>query len=378
LRQEVGADRTLTINSGNLTRTTTKVDFEIKYRVLQTALKGYDMIGVEVFTPGVQELIYGREMINKLHEYTKKSAIICANLAYPAPGIEPSRLFTVNHKKILVTSIFDPKFEKKAIHGLKASDPIAALNKALKTPHDLAIAVLHFSDNKARNIIRRVAGLNIAVLATQRGVFRKIELIKGCCLVKNNNHGKTVGYLDWNFSSNSPTRLKLVKVEKSTFKADPKVAKLVDEYEQWLRKHYIKKEKQEEETLNEKAAGINYVGNQACGTCHPKITASWQTTRHARAYASLQKKCKDYCPDCLPCHVTGSRQHNKKGFQSPASTPNLFNVQCEECHGPAQDHIKDPKLNYGLKIDKKTCTACHNSNTDPEFSFAHDLPLISH
>jgi len=366
------------INCGNLTRNTTRSDFESKFHTLQLALKCYDMMGAEVFTPGAQELVYGRKVIYSLHKFAGQSTIICSNLAARAPGIKSSRIFTIAGKKILVASVFNPRLSRKAIHGLEADDPTAVLQKILSQPHDLAIVVFHFSDNQARKLIRRIDGINIAILATQRGILPKYEQINGCYVLKNNNHGKTVGSLDWDFKKNQPARMKMLRIDKKRYASDPKIVKLVDEYEKWLRNHYIELEKAKKEATGAEPRELRYVGSRACGPCHPKIIASWKSTRHARAYASLQKKCKDYCPDCLPCHVTGSQLHGKKGFSSPARTPDLFNVQCEECHGPARDHVKDPKADYGRPITRKTCIICHDENSDPEFSFSRDRDLIAH
>ncbi len=337
------------------------------------------MIGTEIFTPGAQELIYGHEMITSLKGHAPNSTILCGNLGGPEiPGFETHKIVTINDKKVLITAIIDPILDKKAIHGLQVTDPLSALEKILETPHDLAIAVLHFSDAKARRLVRRIAGLDIAILGTQRGTMKESELINGCWLIKNNNHGKTIGYLDWDFTTGSPSTAKLIQINKLAYDADPKITELVDESEEWLRQHYVEIEKNKNEADDDLTVKVPYVGSHACSTCHPQITTSWQKTGHARAYASLQKKCKDFCPDCLPCHVTGSREHDKQGFRSPTATPDLFNIQCEECHGPAEDHIKDPKLPYGLKIEASTCSICHTANNDPEFFFEDDVKLIIH
>ena len=337
------------------------------------------MIGTEILTPGAQELIYGRKIMNSLKELAPTSTILCGNLADPQiPGFETHKVFTINDKKVLVTAIVDPILARKAIHGLKITDPLTALEKILQTPHDLAIAVLHFSDAKARRLIRRVTGLDIAILATQRGTMKESELINGCWLVKNNNHGKTVGYLDWDFTTGAPSTAKLIQINKMAYDADQEISDLVNNHETWLRKHYVEVEKNKDETTADLPIKVPYVSSHTCGTCHPQITASWKNTGHARAYASLQKKCKDFCPDCLPCHVTGSQEHNKQGFHSPTTTPDLFNIQCEECHGPAEDHIKNPNLPYGLKIDASTCIICHTANNDPEFFFEDDVKMIIH
>ena len=379
LHQDAGTGKSLFINSGNLTKRTTKNDFEIKRQVIKTALKSYEIIDTEIFTPGTQELIYGRQMMNSLKINAPKSTILCGNLdGVPIPGIETHKVFTINNKKILVTAIIDPDLEKKAIHGLRTKDPFAILEEILKTPHDLAIAVLHFSDAKAHQLIRRIAGLDIAILGTQRGTIQGSKLVNGCWLIKNNNQGKTIGYLDWDFTAESPTTTKLITVDKKTYETDQRIVNLVSDYETWLRQHYIEVEKSKKKTTTELPAKVPYVGSQTCGTCHPKITASWKNTKHARAYASLEKKCRDFCPDCLFCHVTGSPEHGKQGFRSPTATPHLFNIQCEECHGPAEKHLKNPNRPYGLEIKALTCTICHTANTDPEFSFEKDLKLIDH
>lgn len=337
------------------------------------------MMGLEVFTPGAQELINGRYLIEDLKEYAPNAAILCGNLeGAEIKGMEEYRVFTINQKKILLTSIVDPALEKKAIHGIKASDPEIAIEKVLQVEHDLAVAVLHFSDNKARELLRRVKGIDIAILGTQRGTFREAEKINGCWVVKNNNHGKTIGCLDWDFNNGKPGRSELIKINKEDFAPDQKIANLVSDYEVWLRDHYVELEKSREKTAVVESVEVPYVGDQSCGPCHPTVSATWKKTRHARAYASLQAKCKDYCPDCLPCHVTGSQEHDKQGFISPSATPNLFNIQCEECHGPAKQHLLDPQKPYGLKIEASTCTICHTANTDPEFSFEEDLNLVSH
>jgi mono/diheme cytochrome c family protein len=302
--------------------------------------------------------------------------MICGNLGgAPIPGFKTHKVVIIDDKKILITAIIDKRLEGKAIHGLKVKDPLTSLKKILKIPHDLAIVILHLSDNRARKLLQETSGLDIAVLATQRGILRDREIINGCRIIKNNNHGKTIGYLDWSFTKNSLTANKILAINKETYPADKKVSLLVDEHETWLRKHYIELEKNKTADLT---VDTPYVGKTECAACHPQIVNSWKKTKHAKAYATLKKKCKDYCPDCLPCHSTGSFAHYKKGFRSPATTPHLFKVQCEECHGAAQEHIKNPALPYGNTINAGVCIICHTTNTDPEFSYPEDKKLISH
>ncbi|RIK33975.1 MAG: hypothetical protein DCC52_01910 [Chloroflexi bacterium] len=145
-----------------------------------------------------------------------------------------------------------------------------------------------------------------------------------------------------------------------------------------------------------------YIGNNAetCKTCHPRQVEDWVKTGHGNA---LQSNIDNtHSPDasthfnesCAACHTTGFfappvgagsngfkdaavqskwqfptyEQINAagKGGKSnwdamPAAVKAMANVGCEQCHGPAADHV-----NKGLPImassqNEGTCNMCHNS-----------------
>ncbi len=381
MQQKYPKSQLLLINTGNLVKPSIKRDFELNQRQTSIITRIYQQMGCDVLTPGFQELVDGTILIDVLVKEAGTMPLVCSNLKNAEKlKIKPYILLNKGGRKILITSLMDPRVEKKAIHGLSIEEPTASLKKILGTvPHDLAVTILHFSDRKAKQIVSQVSGINVAILASQRGIIPTPEAAGKTYLVKNNNHGKTVNYLDWNFSSRKPTHYGSLKVSKEDIKPDPKIAKQIDNYETWLRKHYIKLEKAAEESDTAGQLTSTYMGFHVCAECHPEIVADWKTSRHARAYASLQKKCKDYCPDCLPCHVTGKKNPlNGVGFLSPGKTPHLFNVQCEQCHGSAHQHIKNPKEPYGAAITPDTCIVCHTSLSDPEFSFENNVELINH
>ncbi len=381
MKQVYAANQLLLINTGNLTKPSIKRDYELNRRQTSIITRVYQQMGCDVLTPGFQELIDGRMIIAALVKAAGTMPLVCSNLQDGKKmGIKPYVVLQKGGKSILVASLMDPRVEKKAIHGINIKDPVASLKKILAAvPHDLAITVLHFSDRKARKIISKVPGIDLAILATQRGIMATPEAAGKSYLVKNNNHGKTINYLDWDFASRKPIKDGSLKVSKEDVKPEPELAKQIDDYETWLRNYYISLEKIEEESGTSEPQASTYVGFQTCAQCHPEIVAEWKTSRHGRAYASLQKKCKDYCPDCLPCHVTGKKNPlNGVGFLSPKKTPNLFNVQCEQCHGSAHQHVKTPKKPYGTTITQDTCIICHTGQSDPEFSFDNDINLINH
>jgi hypothetical protein len=146
--------------------------------------------------------------------------------------------------------------------------------------------------------------------------------------------------------------------------------------------------------------GADYLGVKKCKACHIKQYKSWMKTSMATSFENLKagikaeekKKAgldadKDYTADadCLRCHTTGYGKPG--GFKSIAETPNLANVQCEECHGPGGDFRKVMKNKMfkladataaGLILpDEKNnnCMDCHGSDSpfnekvDPKYKF---------
>ena len=146
--------------------------------------------------------------------------------------------------------------------------------------------------------------------------------------------------------------------------------------------------------LNGASAGAEapvYVGAKKCRGCHLKQFQTWETTKMARSFellragvaADAKKKAgldppKDYTHDekCLGCHTTGYGKPG--GFISFEKTPDLVGVQCESCHGPGSEYLKEGGMTLrnkeyrreelvklGLVVPKaETCTSlCHNEKS---------------
>jgi hypothetical protein len=96
---------------------------------------------------------------------------------------------------------------------------------------------------------------------------------------------------------------------------------------------------------HEKAA---YAGDGQCLVCHQAEFGVWQKTKHAGAYDALAKLAKhptgrQFDGECIICHTVG--YEFKTGYVNAKQTPNLQNVQCESCHGPASLHVDEEQEN---------------------------------
>ena len=102
---------------------------------------------------------------------------------------------------------------------------------------------------------------------------------------------------------------------------------------------------------------------------------SWEKTSHAKAFSKLRQVVKAANPECLLCHTTAFREPG--GFLSIESTPKLANVQCEECHGFAPEHISGVSKPR-QKIDKKVCEKCHTKMNSPDFNYSIYYDKVKH
>jgi hypothetical protein len=103
-----------------------------------------------------------------------------------------------------------------------------------------------------------------------------------------------------------------------------------------------------------------YVGVQACAGCHDNIRTPELKTPHARAFTNLTV-------------VVTNRTVGyglTSGFVSQAKTPQLANVQCENCHGPAANHAANPDdytVIPQVELAATVCGGCHTGPLQPTY-----------
>jgi hypothetical protein len=105
-------------------------------------------------------------------------------------------------------------------------------------------------------------------------------------------------------------------------------------------------------------------GAESCKTCHQDTYDSWMATPHATAFARLAEADAWDNPDCIGCHVTGVAE--KHYVADVNVNPEVWNVQCEECHGSGLQHARDGTY---VTQGEATCRKCHDPENSPEFDF---------
>jgi hypothetical protein len=150
-------------------------------------------------------------------------------------------------------------------------------------------------------------------------------------------------------------------------KEDPKVREILDDYDSKVA-GLLK-------DTEIPPAGTTYSGVKKCAECHRPFEESWKKTRHAGAFLSLKNAGKEADPECLLCHTVGLGEDG--GFFTIETTPELANVQCEECHGLDRAHLED--FSEPLRpVTEKVCLKCHTKENSPDFDYPVYLEKIKH
>lgn len=325
-----------------------------RHRV-QTTLTAMEMMGYDAFFPFDAEI----EIVQN-REVDLSFAFLDSDLTQDSDSY---LIKTVGGKRIAIVglSINDPSQIESVSDGLKS-----VLSEVQKQS-DLVVGLSHSPPEVNRELAQKYPGLS-AILSPYEGETEKIGNV---LLAYCNSKGKTLGALlltDGELDISSQVQQIALTEHVSD---DPNVRKLLDDfYHQVATDHQLQtvsyrlfsSEPFEQEDKN------SYIGSQACQECHQKEFTQWSHSSHATAFNTLRTVGREYYPECVPCHVTGSGYDS--GYQIDNSgREHLVDVGCETCHGPGKQHAYTPlKENIRGQVPEKICVECHTPEHSPGFN----------
>ena len=169
--------------------------------------------------------------------------------------------------------------------------------------------------------------------------------------------------------------------------SDADAQKLVDAYDHKVTELNLAEAQRQPETCPPPAKGeLAFVGVGGCVECHEDAVAFWTQTKHARAYPTLVGVEKQFSLDCIRCHVTGWQQPGGvcRIDRTQLGGPGIQekgvgrrDVQCEDCHGPGSNHVKDATGAFiQREVPEAACVRCHEAANSPHFDDAKYRPYI--
>jgi|GEM_PF-885748 len=382
---------------------------ELKAKVSAQAL---DLLGYGLIVPGEKEL--GVRGVRYTDQFkTKTAPLLCANVfgaGESKPRFRPYIILKTSGGLrvavigLVARSVCEPWLQTSFGEVVKEpSHVLPPIIKQLRPKADLVVVVYHGIVTPTSDLAR-VSGIDL-ILATHRHNQDRLFPSK-----ESNIVSAPVGKLGSAVLINSETstnwclgrvdvqlgpgkKIKSAKHElfylDRSYEEAPAMVKIYDIYNEDVKNAVIASsaafKKQAEAMLTKRGLNLvqmrqrlrksTYATSAKCADCHSEISAIYADSRHAHAMATLEKTHQEFDPECIRCHTTGSM--TRGGFTNAKDTPELGNVQCEACHGPAADHVAAPAKGFG-KVTEETCRSCHTDERTPDFDYAAAWAKIMH
>lgn len=385
---------------------------EIKFDKIFEAFQQMNYSAVAV---GVEELKLGAEFIltRRIEVADNAPALVSANIELF--GIKddwpmPYRIIEKDGVRIGVTSVFGPSLtDRVAPDGvntnIKILDPDQILPNVIKSLEekkpDLMVLLCHGKEQEATRFAKSYPQFQIVLAA---GGYEEPDgkpvKVGNTWILYCGHKGKRVGVLGFYPDNKAdPFKFELIQLDRDRFKSHPAMRELMRNYQQQLQDEGVAES--DALVIAQHPSGHTFVGAEKCADCHSKAHHKWKETGHAAGFTTLkegpwsEKRAheregwipRQFDPECLSCHVTGWHPQEMlrygSGYLSESKSPHLLGQQCENCHGPASDHVAleesgapMDKLLEGRKgvrltleqARKSLCVECHDPDNSPTFT----------
>ncbi|TMQ59592.1 MAG: hypothetical protein E6K75_03915 [Candidatus Eisenbacteria bacterium] len=349
-----------------------------------------DKLGYDVVTLGEREFNFGQTFLLSNFKKTKIE-VVSANLIYA----DNKKLFAKPYvvKKMCGARVAffgllgkDVRIRTLASErALEVLDPVAtakALIPEMRKKADILVLLSHIGLTEGQRLTLEAPGIDVMVFGHQPGLFREIVKTNGVINARSGERGQYIPGIhlvveDGKIASYDGEMVAL----DDKVPADDEMNRTVDAFNDEMNRRFAAEpgpavEPGATQTAPPASiAGDHFLGEKNCRRCHEAEYNMYSSQDHARAFATLTKNQRDSSPECLPCHVVGYGQPG--GFASKQSTPDLVNVQCENCHGMGTKHPDHGAVNAAV-VGPEVCLSCHTHEQNPNFDYEEALKHIVH
>ena len=317
---------------------------------IQTTLTAMEIMGYDAFFPfdAETEIIQNREV-------DLSFTFLDSDLTQDSDSY---LIKTVGEKRIAMVTL-DLKDPAEVAF---VPEKLNSVLSKVQAQSDFVVGLSHSPPEVNRELAQKYPSLS-AILSPYEGETEKIgNVLLAYCSAK----GKTLGALMLTDSAVDIQHIALTEYVSD----DPDIRRLLDDFyhrvatdhQLQIASHRLFSSQQEEQNYRN-----SYIGSQACQGCHQKEFSQWSHSSHATAFNTLRTVGREYYPECVTCHVTGSGYESGSQIGNP-KREHLVDVGCETCHGPGKLHAYTPlKENIRGQVPEKVCMECHTPEHSPGF-----------
>jgi len=343
-------------------------------------LRAYNHLGYDALGLGPADFQFG---VDKLRTFLKnaKFEVLCANLVDKATG-EPvfkgSTIITRGGKKFgLVGLVLDSINDsyKKRITGEKyeiksALETAKKIIPELDKKVDVIVVLSHLNIDDNEQLAKELPQIDAIVDPYSRAGNQPVWITEGEYvqwaskkpLLRIDGQGSRVGVCEISFP---PTGRPEDDYYVYDYPLEPHIMDHPDMVK-IVRGAGVPPQKKPGDT---RLLLDNFLGQETCGACHEEQHAFWKKTKHAVAYATLEKTNEQFKTDCIECHTVGYGV----AWTDPKKVGEFKDVQCESCHGINHQHADAPERFRMGQVKDSKCWGCHNPQILQKAFYINDV-----
>ena len=347
-------------------------------------VQAMDKLGYDVATIGEREFNFGQQFLLDTFKTTKID-LVCANIVYAdtkKPFVKPYVIRKAGTARIAFFGLMGSNLKWRTLPGekpLEILDPVETAKKLIpemRKKADVVVLLSHLGLTDGQKLTLEAPGIDAMVFGHLVGLSKQVVSTQNVINVRGGERGQYIPQIhlvieDGKISSFDGDVVTL----DDKIPADEVMGRMVDTFSDALNKRFADKNAANAQTsanaTQASQTGEHYLGEKNCRRCHEVEYQMYTKQANAHAFATLENNQRDATPECLPCHVVGMNQQG--GFVSKPSTPDLVNVQCENCHGMGTKHPEQ-----GSIVGPDVCITCHTHEQSPNFNYDEAVAKIVH
>ncbi len=331
-------------------------------------------IGVDAVNIGETDLVLGIPVLKEI-EKQWDFPFISANLV-DASGSPVFQRYVIKEVAGLKVGIFGlisdasemvANVEKATGGTARVQDPLevaADVVAELAGKVDYVVALAHQKSTYDWSLARRVEGINLIIGGQDKIKTGNPKKTGSTLMVNAGEKGQYQGLIEITPGEETAAANSLIPFGEE-IQDDPEVKAMITEYNDKIVELYGGSS----QSSGDDSASVT-LRAAACEPCHSEPYRQWKTSDHAKAYSTLVERSKQFDPSCLVCHTT--LFETTGGFIMEKQQQELVNIQCESCHGNAQEHLDTMKPIPVANPPMESCIKCHTEDRCPDFEEDYD------
>jgi hypothetical protein len=350
--------------------------------------KALGLLQYDAVALGEKDLAYGRARLQQIAndhgvkfvcanavDRTTKEPIFPPYVVAEQAGVRVAFIGVVSPERHIIAQVESALLE----HQIELKDPTEMTLKILdevRAKADLVVLLSH-TGIETSEFLAEDLPVDVVIVGHYPAIQEEPKKVADAVFAMAGSKSDRFGTLDLTLSEDLSTITAFSGDAVRLLSKGPEVAEVAAHAAEWdrrdkeaKRERQLAQQREREDAAKKEIAGAIHerggvFGAESCKPCHEPVYETWMKTPHATAFATLAEADSWDDPECVGCHVTGVE--DKTHVADVNLPPEVWNVQCEECHGSGLQHARDGSYVTG---GEATCLVCHNPENSPEFDYA--------